>query len=400
MSKRPELTDLSTQYGAKEAFNGNNDAIREAFDNTLSRDGSTPNEMEADLDMNDNDILNANETHTDVLYVGGARVTALSSTPDWKGTWTTTTSYLINDIVHYDGATYICVEDHISGTFATDLGAGIWELFADQGASGAGTGDLLAANNLSDLANADTALTNLGGGTKGIAIFKDTTTLAVQTELGLRPNIDVQAYDALLKDIADMTMSAGDLMYYDGTDIVQLAAGTEGEFLRQGASNTPEWGTPSTGEPTRGTAVNTTSGTEHGFTGLPSGIKRISLILDGVGLSGTDDLRVQLGDSGGYEIGGYTGASVYHSTNNVGINDTQSFPIIYSVAGRFITGVYTIENLTGNVWVAKFTGLDETTLINITGAGRKTLSGTMDRIRIKADGSNTFNAGQINIIYE
>lgn len=49
------LIDVST---AQTAINDNNDIIETAFDNTLSRDGSSPNQMNASLDMNSNQILN------------------------------------------------------------------------------------------------------------------------------------------------------------------------------------------------------------------------------------------------------------------------------------------------------------------------------------------------------
>lgn len=58
MAKRPVLTDVVDMVTAPTIINTNNDNIETAFDNTLSRDGSTPNQMEADLDMNSNNILN------------------------------------------------------------------------------------------------------------------------------------------------------------------------------------------------------------------------------------------------------------------------------------------------------------------------------------------------------
>jgi hypothetical protein len=52
------LNNLNNQHSATNTINNNNDAIETAFLNTLSRDGTTPNEMLADLDMNSNRILN------------------------------------------------------------------------------------------------------------------------------------------------------------------------------------------------------------------------------------------------------------------------------------------------------------------------------------------------------
>lgn len=54
----PDIGTLSNQSSAREAMNENFDLIEEAFDNTLSRDGTTPNQMEADIDLNGNTLLN------------------------------------------------------------------------------------------------------------------------------------------------------------------------------------------------------------------------------------------------------------------------------------------------------------------------------------------------------
>jgi hypothetical protein len=52
------LSDLTTLSGAAAVINENNAALKTAIDNTLSRDGTTPNVMQADLDMNSNQIIN------------------------------------------------------------------------------------------------------------------------------------------------------------------------------------------------------------------------------------------------------------------------------------------------------------------------------------------------------
>lgn len=54
------LLDLSSAIASSiiSAVNSNNTALRAALDNTLSRDGTTPNQMQATLDMNSNRIIN------------------------------------------------------------------------------------------------------------------------------------------------------------------------------------------------------------------------------------------------------------------------------------------------------------------------------------------------------
>lgn len=84
---------------------------------------------------------------------------------DWEGAWLTATAYQVNDAVKEAGASYICIVAHTSGVFAADVIAGNWDTIAEKGAAGAGAGDMVAANNLSDLANIVTARANLGLGT-------------------------------------------------------------------------------------------------------------------------------------------------------------------------------------------------------------------------------------------
>lgn len=129
MAKRPTLTTISSGYYSTGQLNNNFSAINAAFDNTLSRDGSTPNTMSADIDLNNNDIINVKTIEANRIVVSGSEVTSTSPTLVWKGNWVTATDYTVNAIVHNGGSTYICVEAHTSGTFSTDLSASKWEAF-------------------------------------------------------------------------------------------------------------------------------------------------------------------------------------------------------------------------------------------------------------------------------
>lgn len=79
-----------------------------------------------------------------------AAATSVVNRYEWQGAWLTTTAYGLSDVVSQSGNLYLCIVAHTSGTFSTDLSAGRWELFLPQGAAGAGTGDVLAANNGSE----------------------------------------------------------------------------------------------------------------------------------------------------------------------------------------------------------------------------------------------------------
>lgn len=53
-----DLANLQNEVSVVTAINNNNTAIETALENTLSRDGTSPNTMESSLDMNSNRILN------------------------------------------------------------------------------------------------------------------------------------------------------------------------------------------------------------------------------------------------------------------------------------------------------------------------------------------------------
>lgn len=76
MAKKPNISNVASGYQATTTINNNFQNTRNAFDNTLSLDGSTPNAMQADLDMNSNDILNADRLYVKGLYLDGQQVSA------------------------------------------------------------------------------------------------------------------------------------------------------------------------------------------------------------------------------------------------------------------------------------------------------------------------------------
>lgn len=72
MAKRPVVSTINSVHDIVDTSNENFNNIKEQFDNTLSRDGSTPNNMEADLDLNSNDLLNVKDlSMTGELTVDG-----------------------------------------------------------------------------------------------------------------------------------------------------------------------------------------------------------------------------------------------------------------------------------------------------------------------------------------
>ena len=154
-----------------------------------------------------------------------------------------------------------------------------------------------------------------------------------------------------------------------------------------------------------GTAVASTSGTSIDFTSIPSWVKRITVMFSGVSVSGTSIIQVQLGDSGGVETTGYAGASATNGAQG-GILSGIPLTVTGTSAVSTISGSLTLSLLDAstNTWVgagaqARLSGgvAQEAT----TFGGGKSLSATLDRVRITTvNGTDTFDAGSINIMYE
>ena len=154
---------------------------------------------------------------------------------------------------------------------------------------------------------------------------------------------------------------------------------------------------------TQGTSVASTSGTSIDFTSLPSWVKRITVMFSGVSTSGSSSWQIRLGTSGGVEATGYSSASMYCSLSGLNaVNSTTGFQFHNIAAGYNFNGSMTITNLTSNTWtetgsVSNTTGGD----FMYFSSGSKTLSGTLDRVRITTvNGTDTFDAGTVNILYE
>ena len=191
-----ELNNVSSGYNLAE-INVNFQRIEDALNNLVlyrnPPDGE-PNTMEKPLDVNGQSIINVGDLEVngdsvqDLVAAAGASASAAlvsegnaatsesnaavsetnaaasaSAIVDWeyKGSWTSSTSYEVNNIVSYSGSSYICTIAHTStGSFDGSK----WSIIAQQGLAGTGTGDMVGANNLSELTNTSIARTNIGLG--------------------------------------------------------------------------------------------------------------------------------------------------------------------------------------------------------------------------------------------
>ena len=150
---------------------------------------------------------------------------------------------------------------------------------------------------------------------------------------------------------------------------------------------------------TSGTAVASTSGTSINFTSIPSWVKRITVMFSGVSTSGTSPVQLQLGDSGGIETTGYTGC--YKQEGTGGSLYSTGMVLGGYAAADVRSGAFTLSSFGSNTWVISgVVGLSNASLTGQTG-GVKTLSDTLTQVRITTvNGTDTFDAGLVNILYE
>ena len=151
------------------------------------------------------------------------------------------------------------------------------------------------------------------------------------------------------------------------------------------------------------TAVASTSGTSIDFTGIPSWVKRITLMFSGVSTNGTSSTIVQLGTGATptYTTSGYLGSAATSSGATV-TNFSTGFMVNNSVgAASVVHGHIVIINISGNTWVQSAVLALSDSANTRDSAGSITLGDVLTAIRITTvAGANTFDAGTINYIYE
>ena len=156
---------------------------------------------------------------------------------------------------------------------------------------------------------------------------------------------------------------------------------------------------------TSATSQASTSGTSIDFNGIPSWVKRITIMFSGVSTNGTSAHLLQIGDAGGVETSGYNGVGFAESTGSyISItNYTAGFGLDESsVAAQSMYAIATLNLLDAatNLWVFSATGGRSNPVI-LGGSGSKSLSDVLTTVRVTTvNGTDAFDAGLINILYE
>ena len=154
---------------------------------------------------------------------------------------------------------------------------------------------------------------------------------------------------------------------------------------------------------TSGTAVATTSGTSIDFTGIPSWVKRITVMFETISTNGgsSSPLLIRIGNTT-FTTTGYSGSYAYTGISTGGAASTVGFPILSQNASDVHSGIATICLLSGSSFKYSFSStLGRTDGIVSVSGSVVTLSALLDRIRLTTvNGTDTFDAGSINILYE
>lgn len=190
---------------------------------------------------------------------------------------------------------------------------------------------------------------------------------------------------------ANITTAAGDRAryFYDGTTVWCM-------------NYTRASGRPVVGGIIQGSAVTMSGKTVGDVTGLPAGLNHITIPFFDLSTNGSSNYLIQIGDSSGFANSGYGGsASGMGASSVASVAFTAGFGIIAGSGTVVAHGALELFRADGNTWVAKGIAARSDAAATVTIAGKKTLTGAIDRIRVTTvNGTDSYDSGSFNVFGE
>jgi len=275
-----------------------------------------------------------------------------------------------------------------------------------------GTGAITAASARTNLSvaqsGANSDITSLSGITTALSIAQGgtggTTASAAKTALSAASsgaNSDITSLTGLTTALSvaqggtgRATITSNNLLVGNGTSAVSLlAAGTAGNVL---TSDGTTWSSAS--KITTGTSQTASSSASITFSSIPSWAKRITVMMSDVVSSTSAFINVQIGSGSTTTTGYASGTGVYGSSNVAqAYTSTSAFNIATTTTSAQQI-VMVLNHFGSNTWFSQH-NLSGTISQVVSGAGKVTLGGALDRVVISIASGN-FTSGSFNIIYE
>jgi hypothetical protein len=264
----------------------------------------------------------------------------------------------------------------------------------DPGATNLSVTGIVTAAGFSGNATTATTATNLASGSAGTIPYQSAAGVTAMLAAGTAGNVLISNGTAAPSWSA--TTGTGSIVKADSPTFTGTvsAATVNGTTMQYGGVAMPRM--------VLATAVATTSGTSIDFTGLPSWVKKITVMLNGVSTAGAGtNLLIQIG-AGSVATTGYVAtAGTFAAGPATGVTPTTiGFNINVTTVGEITSGTMTLCLSGSNIWISSHSVKTGTAALGI-GGGNITLGGALDRVRLTTlNGTDTFDAGSVNILYE
>lgn len=400
--------------------------LTDSISSTSVTTAATPNSVKTSYDLANAALPKAGGTMTGNIVFAGTQPTATTTTAaivqltDSIASTSVSTAATPNSVkTAYDLANAALPKS--GGTMTGALALPANGLNVGSGQLNVSGGNVSCSGNLSGV-NASFSGTLA---VTGAATFSSTLTASVAPTLGghLTNKTYVDAQNALKLSLAGGTMTgaitlagnpsgaldAAPKQYVDSAkSTIDAYTITAGSGLSGGGAinGSPTLSITSGGvtpaklsQPFTSATAQTANAVNIDFTGIPSWVKRITVSFSSVATStGTSTYPlIQIGSSAGFETTGYLSGSIEIGLG--GRQFTSGFGINSGSVNAF-SGHIVLTNVTGNTWAISGTTIRYSDTTGHISTGTKTLSGTIDRLRVTTSNSAAYSSGTINVFYE